>query len=494
MRKMVFACFIPFLIVQLVFAQEAKELRAWTARKGGKTVQARFVAYENGAILLVLPNRRTTKIAMTAVSDADQQYVVSQFGSLRTWTDKAGGKVEGHLVKVTVDKVSLLTSALRPVTVKFSELSSDDQEYSRKEFPLPLEEQILGKWEGVTYGSAYLSQHRIEIKKVGGRLKAYDMISRGLTDDQVAQAEKRRLKPLPGDRQFYFALHQEYDVTVKGDTITLVGKKVNYRASALPASDAEWRPDTYVGQFKGPDLMVGKTSDENDSAGRFFFTRTGGTYDHSEPTDLARGKTHSLTCKYDSRCHFKLYIPKSYDPSKPAPLLVNDSPGKNAQPLSPKMAEEEGWIMIGLTESGNKVDWELCQANCHAAIMDVRRMLNIDPDRYYFSGFSGGSRRCALRGICYTRHCAGLICVGAGYGYFSSGAMSGHYQKPPTHLPIFFIVGKTDMNHSEVTDRIIPSAKKRNRNHELIVHPGGHSWGRAEDHEAAIRWLAKQVR
>jgi hypothetical protein len=492
MREIVLACLLPLLIVQIIFVQDVTELRDWTARKSGKTVQARFVAYENGGILLALPNKRTTKIAMTAVSDADRQYVVSQLGVLRTWKVKSGGSVEAHLVKVTLDSVYLLTSELKPVAVKFSKLSADDQKYAREAFPLPLEDQILGKWEGVTYGGSSLSQHRIEIKKIGRQIKAYGMISRGLTDDQVTQAEKKRFKAPPGEQQFYFALYQEYDVTVKDDTITFVGKKANYRASALPATDSEWSPDTYVGQLKTSGLMMGKKSDLQNRSGKFVFTRTGGSYDHSEPTDLARGRTHKLTCKYDSRCHFTLYIPNSYDPNKPAPLLVNDSPGKNGNPLSPKAAEEHGWIMIGLTESGNGVAWELCQANCHAAIMDVRRMLNIDPKRYYFSGFSGGSRRAATRGICYTRNCAGLICVGAGYSQFTSGDMRGRYKKPPTWIPIFYIVGKTDMNHSEVVERIVPSAKQRNRVHELIVHPGGHSWGRAEDHEAAVSWLEKQ--
>ena len=100
----------------------------------------------------------------------------------RIWKVESGASCEAHLVKVTLDSVHLLTSELRPVAVKFSKLSADDQKYAREEFPLPLEDQIVGKWEGVTYGKNYLSQHRIEIGKVGGKLKAYDVISRGLTD------------------------------------------------------------------------------------------------------------------------------------------------------------------------------------------------------------------------------------------------------------------------------------------------------------------------
>jgi len=54
------------------------------------------------------------------------------------------------------------------------------------------------------------------------------------------------------------------------------------------------------------------------------------------------------------------------------------------------------------------------------------------------------------------------------------------------------IVGKTDMNNKGVTGAH-KQAVSQNRKAELIVHPGGYTWGRPEDHEAAIRWLEKET-
>ena len=54
---------------------------------------------------------------------------------------------------------------------------------------------------------------------------------------------------------------------------------------------------------------------------------------------------------------------------------------------------------------------------------------------------------------------------------------------------MFFIVGKTDFNNKEVIDKVLPMVRGRGTETELIVHPGGHTWGRGEDHQAAMKWL-----
>lgn len=356
---------------------------------------------------------------------------------------------------------------------------------------LPLSQKVLGNWIGLSYGLSFPDQHNIEIKIVGTRLKAYDVMSLGLTDEQVAAAQQKRLRP--GDIPFLSArvVSQEYDVTIKDDQITLVGKKAEFKFKGSRINPGKWNLDTFTGSYRTPGVIVGKSMDTEKNESAFCFTRKTG-YDHSEPTDLAKGQVHNMTCTYDNQYHFTLYIPKSYDPAKPAPLLVNDNPDGNAAPLSPKMAEETGWIMVGLKESSNRANWMTLAGNSHMAILDVRRILNINPMRYYFSGFSGGSRRSSFRGIIYAENCAGVICIGAGHTQWTGGELQGTYMIPPIKVSIFFIVGKTDMNNVEVCDTVFPMAKKEKRVCKLVVHPGGHSWGRDEDREAAIRWLEEQ--
>jgi len=160
---------------------------------------------------------------------------------------------------------------------------------------------------------------------------------------------------------------------------------------------------------------------------------------------------------------------------------MNFDPGGNARPLLPKMADEVGWIMVGLTESKNG-EWEPVLLNRDAALFDIRRRFNIDWQHVYFSGFSGGARAASTTACTYPTLTKGLICIGAAYG---DGT-------PPVSIPIFFIAGETDMNHGEVVGEHKQAAAKK-RKTEMIIHPGGHEWGRAEDHEAAIRWLVKET-
>ena len=89
-----------------------------------------------------------------------------------------------------------------------------------------------------------------------------------------------------------------------------------------------------------------------------------------------------------------------------------------------------------------------------------------------------GARMASWSGVAYPEWCAGVVCIGAGYLQVP----------PPLHQPVFFLVGKTDMNHREVT-ALHPAEARKGRKTKLLVHPGGHSWGRKEDHGQAIRWL-----
>ena len=485
-----------FLCSALLCAGEAEE-RTWTARQTGNPVIAKFLSLDNDSLTLELQNKRRTKVALQQVSDDDQKYVLSLMDQERTWTMAQSGASEGaHFVKANGDYVVLLTPGMKSIRIKRSRLSQADQQYLLKVAPLSMEQKLLGTWEGVMYSIGYANCHSIEVKMVGGKLKGYDTISLGYTEAEIAQAKTRRLKDEDGRFLFGHVATQDHDITVLDDTVTFTARQAKYIYKG-PGRDksGKWSPDTLVGKYQAPGIIIGELKDKEGRTESMYMIRKDGGYDNAEPTTLARGKTHKLTCTYDPRFHFTLYIPKSYDPSKPSAVLVNDSPGANAQPLSPKMAEEKGWIMVGLTESSNGKMERITGPNCYHALLDVRRMLNIHPKRYYFSGMSGGARRAATRGTTYAQQCAGVICIGAAYSQWLEKG-SPHYashQAPALSIPIFFIVGKSDMNNREVTWKH-SEAEKKGRKTEIIIHPGGHTWGRPADHEAAIRWLDKQWR
>jgi dienelactone hydrolase len=495
MRRLVILLSL-FLCSALIRAAEPEE-RTWTARQTGKPVIAQFLSLDNGYLTLRLQSKRTTKVALQQVSDDDHKYVLSLMDQARTWTmAQSGASESAHFIKANGDYVVLLTPAMKSIQIKRSRLSQADQQYLLKVAPLSMEQILLGTWEGVTYSTGYANHHSIEVKMVGGRLKGYDTISMGYTEDEIAKAKTRRLKDEDGRFLFGHVTTQNYNITAPDSNVTFTAYQAKYIYRG-PGRDknAKWSLDTLVGKYQSPGIIVGDLKDKDGRIASLYLTKKGGGYDNAEPTTLARGKTHKRTCTYDPRFHFTLYIPKSYDPSKPSAVLVNDSAGANANPLSPKMAEETGWIMVGLTESSNGKQQRITGPNCYHALLDVRRMLNIHPRRYYFSGMSGGARRAATRGNLYARQCAGVICIGAAYSQWleKGSPYYASHQAPALSIPVFFIVGKSDMNNGEVTS-MHSEAKAQGRKTEIIIHPGGHTWGRAADHEAAISWLDKQWR
>ncbi|MCH7891521.1 MAG: hypothetical protein IH921_08470, partial [Gemmatimonadetes bacterium] len=266
-------------------------------------------------------------------------------------------------------------------------------------------------------------------------------------------------------------IDQSFLVTLAGDTIKFAGRRP--QRVLLPLS---YNPDTFAGRLERPGVVMG-TARDTKTVGGFFHLWKEDALQTPLPLELAKGETHELACLDGLRFHYRCHIPRSYDPTRATPLLINFSPMGHGQPLSVKMAEEVGWLMVGLKESKNGPMPPNLE-NLNAVLFDLRRRFNIHPRRLYFSGFSGGSRMASWAAVNHQDACAGVICIGAG-----------HYDGvPPKFVPIFFIVGQSDFNHDEVV-ALHAEAERSIRKTELIVHPGGHTWGRPQDHEAAIRWL-----
>lgn len=329
---------------------------------------------------------------------------------------------------------------------------------------------LPGKWRGVHTAGGGAYHHLIQIRKHGPGWIGQEVLWGHMTEKQAMAATMKRLNK-KGLQRKAIVIIQQYAITLKDGDLTLNGLK------AQSVLGGKYNTDSFLGKLKAPGILTGEAKDAKGAGGTFQFWKEG-ILDKPIRLDLAKGKTHKLGCIDGGKYNYRVYIPKSYDPAKPAPLLLNFSPGGNAQPLSTKKAEELGWIMAGLVESKNG-PLQPSVENRDAVLFDLRRRLNIDTRRVYFSGFSGGSRAASLSAVSHTEMCAGIICIGAGY----LGGV-----RPTISLPVFFIVGKTDSNHKEVTG-LYPSEKRAGRPTQMIIHPGGHSWGRKQDHEAAIDWL-----
>jgi len=328
----------------------------------------------------------------------------------------------------------------------------------------------------------------LTVKRVAGKTVAVADIYHGLRKDDLKGGWKRakhRYKDSYHVIQYYDVIEADDKLTLKGTRVTVKKKPESY--------DFSWTTDTLTADWKQDGILAGRSFLRGTNSLNFYFINKN-ALKTPLPLDLKKGQMHGqVTCLDDSRYHYACYIPKSYDPARPTPLLVNDSASSIAGPLSPALAEKYGWIMIGLRDSVNR-RWAIKnESNCAAAIFDCRRRFNIDPRRIYFSGSSGGSRRSSKRGLMYADHCAGIICVAAGYMQYSTGKWRGRYKYPPTDIPVYFIIGEKDgMCGPEIMQTLYPREKKAGRPCYMHKHPGGHSWASKEVHEASMQWLEEQ--
>ncbi len=318
-------------------------------------------------------------------------------------------------------------------------------------------------------------QHLITVQKQGNGFIGKSVTWSGLSEEQ-AQAAAKGQRP---KTEFPKALcvQQQFAITVAGDTVTFKGVAAQ-ESFALK----KYSPDVFTGKLTAPGIVSGNFGDAAHKNEGIFHLWRDDAFKNRPALELARGQALKMDCLDGGKYHYACYIPQNYDPEKATPVLMNFSPGGNGQPLSPKLSEETGWLMVGLTESKNGPVRAPNYENRDAVLFDLRRRFNVDAKHVYFSGFSGGARCASESSLQFPGVCAGLILIGASYG---AGP-------PPNEIPIFFITGEKDMNRKEV-EAAYAAAQKAGRSTSFVLHPGGHEWGRAEDQEAAIRWLAKQT-
>ena len=335
---------------------------------------------------------------------------------------------------------------------------------------------IAGTWRGTHSAGGTGYQHLIKVEKRGVAYAGIGLTYRGMSEEQAQRAMTKQLGANELAGRDALCVQQQWALQWDGKVLTFrsLGAVNCHRGGG-------YNPDVFSAEMTTPGILAGEAADMKKKEGRFRLYREGSP-EAARPAPIAAGKTENLSCLDDPAYHYTCYLPKAYDPQKEWPVLINFDPSGNGNPLSTKMAEELGWIMVGLTESKNG-PWEPVVMNRDAVVFDLRRRFSVNWKRVYFSGLSGGARASSYSAQTFPSLCAGLILIGASY---AGGA------PPPKEIPIFFIAGQTDMNKGEV-EGAHRAAKTAGRKTDIIIHPGGHEWGRAEDHEAAIRWLEKEA-
>jgi poly(3-hydroxybutyrate) depolymerase len=331
---------------------------------------------------------------------------------------------------------------------------------------------LVGTWRGYLSQDNQVWQYMIVIRGKGPSFSGSALGWRGLPEDLGMSG---RAGPQPKEYPAGCSYGQTLRIERDGTKVLLQGADLK----KLIQGAGDLRPDAFELTEVEPGLLVGqlaRTKDGKSIPSQVLLCSTARWEKPSLPPPPV-GATTAITCVGTSY-HYRVYVPKAYDPAKPMPLVMHFSPGGNAAPLSTQLAEEFGWIMVGLTEAKNG-PWDPIGQNRDAALMDLRQRLAVDWRRVVFAGDSGGARASARSQVMFPDLCAGLLMSIAGY---EQG------EPPEKRVPVFFITGDTDFNLQEIL-ACHEHSKGMGRDTELLRHNGGHTNGGPKNIEAALRWL-----
>lgn len=152
-----------------------------------------------------------------------------------------------------------------------------------------------------------------------------------------------------------------------------------------------------------------------------------------------------------------LYVPKSLPKGRKHPLLVILMPhhGK-AGSLNTYIAgaERNGWILITSVESANETKSDEAILSVNQAVDHAKKTLPIDPERVFFTGFSGGSSRSfAMAKI--RKDVAGILACGMGgvFGTYEDGKIKTRPGIKDT-VPLYFVNGTNCWNRKDTGESL----------------------------------------
>ncbi len=180
---------------------------------------------------------------------------------------------------------------------------------------------------------------------------------------------------------------------------------------------------------------------------------------------------------------FSFYMPKSYEPSKQAPVIFIFEPmARGRTGIDPfiSAADTYGYLLVCSNNTKNG-PFEQNYPIVDRLFAKVFTSLKLDPKRVYTSGFSGGARLASSIAI-KTGQIQGVVSCGAGYTVNSGGL--------PTTQSFSYatIIGEEDMNYYELTFTRKYLTKTK-LSYEVFTPDISHRWPTREQILMAFDWL-----
>jgi len=196
---------------------------------------------------------------------------------------------------------------------------------------------------------------------------------------------------------------------------------------------------------------------------------------------LATGKVITVNCKSDSTQSYTLYLPSNYTSSKPWPVFFGFDPHAQGREVTKyyKIAEKYGYILAGCNNSRNNQAPDISANVIKTFMDDLDSRVNIDNNRIYTMGFSGGAK--VASGIAINNGgITGVIGAGAGFPD-NIKAMNNRFY-------YFGIVGDGDFNYGSLIT-LDEDLQKNNLPHQLRVFEGKHEWPPADVIDEGVLYM-----
>jgi len=151
---------------------------------------------------------------------------------------------------------------------------------------------------------------------------------------------------------------------------------------------------------------------------------------------------------------YDIYIPPSYDGTKPYGLVTFINSGNNGGLINQwqSVLDEKKLIYIAGDNIGNSINVNIRMGVAMAAVYRLKEVLNIDSTRIYTSGNSGGARMSTVLAYTYPEWFFGSF-PNCGASYPREVAQDYETQNPNSHYEYTIPFTTTDLNYIKSFDR-----------------------------------------